>query len=208
MINGARDLGTPDIPNAAEGWGEVDLERTVLPWTGPPPLTPSWTTKKSSRRGSASSIRSLLTPHGLDITLAWTDEAGSAIAPQSEARLVNNLDLVLVGPDGTEWLGNDFSQGFTTTGGTADDVNNVERIRVAPGVLPSGNGDYILKVLHRGGTQQDFALVMSAVATPTPQPDLAVFDGSILSSSENPSRTTSSPFASLGSTKEPAPHHP
>ena len=91
-----------------------------------------------------------------------------------------------MGPDGTEWLGNDFSQGFTTTGGTADDVNNVERIRVAPGVLPSGNGDYILKVLHRGGTQQDFALVMSAVATPTPQPDLAVFDGSILSSSENP----------------------
>ena len=53
-------------------------------------------------------------------------------------------------------------------------------------MLPAGSADYVLKVLHRGGTQQDFALVMSAVATPTPQPDLAVFDGSILSSSENP----------------------
>ena len=34
LINGARDLGTPDIPNAAEGWGEVNLERTVLPMDG------------------------------------------------------------------------------------------------------------------------------------------------------------------------------
>ena len=34
MINGARDLGAPDIPNAAEGWGEVNLERTVLPMDG------------------------------------------------------------------------------------------------------------------------------------------------------------------------------
>ncbi|MEL0313195.1 MAG: S8 family serine peptidase, partial [Candidatus Poseidoniales archaeon] len=187
MINGARDLGTPDIPNAAEGWGEVDLERTVLPMDGTTALDTFMDDKKVLSPGFGLLYSFSLDPsHGLDITLAWTDEAGSAIAPQSEARLVNNLDLVLVGPDGTEWLGNDFSQGFTTTGGTADDVNNVERIRVAPGVLPSGAGDYILKVLHRGGTQQDFALVMSAVATPTPQPDLAVFDGSILSSSENP----------------------
>ena len=44
----------------------------------------------------------------------------------------------------------------------------------------------MVKVLHRGGSDQDFSLVMSAVATPTPQPDLAVFDGSILTSSENP----------------------
>ena len=38
LINGARDLGTPDIPNAAEGWGEVNLERTVLPMDGSTPL--------------------------------------------------------------------------------------------------------------------------------------------------------------------------
>ena len=187
LINGARDLGTPDIPNAAEGWGEVNLERTVLPMDGTTALDTFMDDKKLLSPGFGLLYSFSLDPsHGLDITLAWTDEAGSAIAPQSEARLVNNLDLVLVGPDGTEWLGNDFSQGFTTTGGTADDVNNVERIRVAPGVLPAGSADYVLKVLHRGGTQQDFALVMSAVATPTPQPDLAVFDGSILSSSENP----------------------
>ena len=187
MINGARDLGTADIPNAAEGWGEVDLERTVLPMDGSTLLDTFMDDKKTLSPGFGLLYSFSIDPsHGLDLTLAWTDEAGSAIAPQSQARLVNDLDLVLVGPDGTEWLGNDFAQGFTTTGGTPDSVNNVERIRVAPGTLPAGLGDYVVKVLHRGGTEQDFALVMSAVATPTPQPDLAVFDGSILSSSENP----------------------
>ncbi len=187
MINGARDLGAPDIPNAAEGWGEVDLERTVLPMDGSTPLDTFMDDKKTLSPGFGLLYSFSIDPsHGMDLTLAWTDEAGSAIAPQSQARLVNDLDLVLVGPDGTEWLGNDFAQGFTTTGGTSDSVNNVERIRVAPGTLPAGSGEYVIKVLHRGGTEQDFALVMSAVATPTPQPDLAVFEGSILSSSENP----------------------
>jgi uncharacterized membrane protein len=193
MINGARDLGTADIPNAAEGWGEVDLERTVLPMDGSTALDTFVDDKKVLSPGFGLLYSFSIDPsHGLDLTLAWTDEAGSAIAPQSQARLVNNLDLVLVAPDGTEWLGNDFSQGYSImpptggSSGTADDLNNVERIRVAPGTLSSGSGNWVIKVLHRGGTDQDFALVMSAVATPTPQPDLAVFDGSILSSSENP----------------------
>ena len=187
MINGARDLGVPDVPNAAEGWGEVNLERTVLPMDGTTALDTFVDDKKVLSPGFGLLYSFALDPsHGFDVTLAWTDEAGSALAAQSESRLVNNLDLVLVGPDGTEWLGNDFSNGFTTTGGTADDLNNVERLRVAPGVLPAGTANYVLKVLHRGGTQQDFALIMSAVASPTPQADLAVFDGSILPSSENP----------------------
>ena len=187
MINGATDLGAADIPNAAEGWGEVNLERTVLPMDGTTVLDTFVDDKKTLSPGFGLLYSFSIDPsHGLDMTLAWTDEAGSAIASQTESRLVNDLDLVLVGPDGTEWLGNDFSQGYSTTGGTADDLNNVERIRVAPGVLPAGTDNYIIKVMHRGGTAQDFALVLSAVATATPQPDLAVFDGSILLSSENP----------------------
>ena len=194
MINGARDLGTADIPNAAEGWGEVDLERTVLPMDGSTALDTFFDDRKVLSPGFGLLYSFSVDPsHGVDITLAWTDEAGSANAAQSQARLVNNLDLVLVDPNGDEWLGNDFSQGFSVppvagggSSGTADDINNVERIRIAPGTLSSGSGNWVIKVLHRGGTDQDFALVMSAVANPTPQPDLAVFDGSILVSSENP----------------------
>ena len=50
LINGARDLGDPDIPNSAEGWGQVDLERTVLPMDGTTPLTTFLTTKNPFRR--------------------------------------------------------------------------------------------------------------------------------------------------------------
>ncbi len=194
MINGARDLGTADIPNAAEGWGEIDLERTVLPMDGATTLDTFFDDRKVLAPGFGLLYSFSIDPsHGMDLTLVWTDEAGSANAAQSESRLVNNLDLVLVDPNGGEWIGNDFSQGFSVpppngggSSGSADDVNNVERIRIAPGTLNSGSGNWVVKVLHRGGTNQDFALVMSAVATPTPQPDLAVFDGSVLVSSENP----------------------
>ena len=35
----------PDIPNDAEGWGQVDLERTVLPvWDSSSPSTSALTT--------------------------------------------------------------------------------------------------------------------------------------------------------------------
>ena len=187
LINGARDLGDPDIPNSAEGWGQVDLERTVLPMDGTTPLATFFDNKKSLSPGFGLLYSFSLDPaHGMDLTLAWTDEAGSSNAPQNQARLVNDLDLVLVAPDGTEWLGNQFSQGFSTSGGTADNINNVERIRVAPGTLSGGAGTWIVKVLHRGGNSQDFSIVVTADATPTPQADLLVFDGSILTSSEYP----------------------
>ena len=190
MINGARDLDAPDIPNAAEGWGEVDLERTVLPMDGTTVLDTFFDDRKVLAPGFGLLYSFSIDPsHGMDLTLTWTDEPGSANAAQTQSRLVNNLDLILMDSEGNEWLGNDFSQGFSVSssaGGSADDINNVERIRIAPGTLGAGTGDWIIKVLHRGGTNQDFALVMSAVAAATPQSDLAVFDGSIVVSSENP----------------------
>ena len=34
MINGADDLGAPDVPNQNEGWGQLNLENTVMPTDG------------------------------------------------------------------------------------------------------------------------------------------------------------------------------
>ena len=31
LVNGAEDLGTPDIPNSNEGWGQIDLENSLTP---------------------------------------------------------------------------------------------------------------------------------------------------------------------------------
>jgi len=186
VINGATDLGTPDIPNSLEGWGQIDLERTVLPMDGSLALNTFYDDNKELNAGFGLLYSFTIDPsHGIDMTLVWSDEEGSANAPQSSARLVNDLDLILIDPSGNEWLGNDFSSGFSTTGGSADSINNVERIKVAPGVL-SSSGQWQVKVIHRGGTSQMFGLVMVADATPTPQADLATYNGSIVPSSQEP----------------------
>lgn len=186
VINGATDLGTPDIPNAQEGWGQIDLERTVLPMDGTLPLNTFIDHNKQLNAGFGLLYSFSVDPsHGIDITLAWSDEEGSANAAQSTSRLVNDLDLILIDPSGNEWLGNDFASGFSTTGGTADSINNVERIKVAPGVLTT-SGQWQVKVLHRGGTTQSFGMILVANATSTPQSDLATYNGSIIPSSQNP----------------------
>ena len=186
VINGATDLGVADIPNFAEGWGQVNLEGTVLPMDGSTVLDTYFDQNNEINPGYGLLYAFDLDPsNGIDITLAWTDNAGSANAPQSESRLVNDLDLVLVDPSGNEWLGNVFNNGYSQSGGQSDDVNNVERIKIAAGSA-SNTGQWLVKVMHRGGIAQSFGLVMSAKATPVPLADYTTFDGSIASSSTNP----------------------
>ncbi len=186
VINGATDLGAPDIPNVLEGWGQIDLERTILPVDGATPLDTFIDHNKQLDAGFGLLYAFTLDPsHGIDMTLVWSDEEGSANAAQANSRLVNDLDLILVDPSGNEWLGNDFASGFSTTGGVADTINNVERIKVAPGVLTT-SGQWQVKVMHRGGTAQSFGLVLVANATSNPQSDLATYNGSIVPSSQEP----------------------
>ena len=189
VINGAEDMGAPDIPNALEGWGQVDLERTVMPMNGATPLDTFVDDTSALNPGYALLYSFDLNPtHGVDITLAWTDEAGSANTPQNQPRLVNDLDLTLQGPNGEVYLGNVFANGHSTSGGSSDTVNNVERIRLDAGSLPDSLEGWTVRVDHRQGTTQRFGLVVAAVATPTPQADLVVFNGSILTSSTEPLR--------------------
>ena len=186
IINGATDIGTPDIPNNLEGWGQIDLEKTVLPMDGSTVLSTYFDDKKSLRSGFGLLYELDLDPsHGLDITLVWTDEAGSANSAQSQSKLVNDLDLILVDPAGNQWLGNDFSSGFSKQGGTADNLNNVERIKIAPGTL-SNTGNWLVKVMHRGGNEQDFSIVITGDMTIQPKSDLTTFNESIYLSSQNP----------------------
>lgn len=187
VINGAEDLGTPDIPNAMEGWGQVDLERTVMPMNGAQALDTFLGDATTLNPGYSLLYSFDLNPsHGVDITLAWTDAAGSANGPQNTPRLVNDLDVTLISPSGDEWHGNVFSNGFSVTGGAADTVNNVERIRIDAGTLPDLSGDWTVQIDHKEGSSQRFGLVVTAVASPTPQSDLAVFNESIVLSSVEP----------------------
>ncbi len=186
MINGATDIGTPDIPNGVEGWGHLDLERTLLPSSGGTSLTTYIDDGPSLRSGNGLVYAFDLDPAaGIDITLVWSDAPGSASSGAVTTRLVNDLDVVLTSPDGTRWLGNNFASGLSTTGGSADDVNNVERIRIPSGLL-TGTGQWTVEVHHRGGSSQNFGLVVVADATATPTADLVGVGNSILLSTSNP----------------------
>jgi hypothetical protein len=74
----------------------------------------------------------------LKITLVWVDRPGT--------NLVNNLGLLVVGPDGTaaqRYLGNNFAAGefsiSEANGGTTQDATNVfESVRIRPAELVAG----------------------------------------------------------------------
>ena len=186
MINGAEDLGTPDVPNQNEGWGQLNLENTVMPTEGSTMLSTYFDDGKVLQPSFGLVYELDMDPsHGIDITLAWNDDAGSANSPQADAKLVNDLDLLLIAPNGDTWLGNNFASGFSVTGGTADTLNNVERISLAP-QIGSTSGQWLVQILHRGGSNQDFSIVMTADASLISRPDLVTFPESIYLSSESP----------------------
>ncbi|WP_342304515.1 PGF-pre-PGF domain-containing protein [Methanolobus sp. ZRKC5] len=156
LINGAYNMtpgqyGTGDYqeiagrPDYSQGWGRVDIENSIYPqypktikyFDNPTPLNfnESWNV----------SYDLLCTSEPLRVTLVWTDYPGdAAVVPQ----LVNNLDLVVVGPDGT-YYGN----------GAPDTVNNVEDVELLEPVI----GTYTIMINGTNVPQgpQNFSLVVS-----------------------------------------------
>ena len=185
MINGAKDLGASDIPNMDEGWGQIDLEQTLYPKDGIVPLNTFMDWNQSLDPGySYVYTYDWDASHGIDVTIAWNDAPGSSSASQSSSRLVNDLDLTVIAPDGTSYRGNVFSQGVSTTGGTHDRANNVERVHI-----PASNGlsgSWQVRVSHAGGGAQDFAMTATAIGSENMIPDLAVFSGSLWASADSP----------------------
>lgn len=162
LINGARPL-TGD--RQAEGFGLLDLTRTILALKhgtfrfadDPEGLT------QGANRTYTYEVTTAAAP--LKATLAWTDPPA---VPGSKTALVNDLDLVVIGPDGAVYLGND-------SGGhhQPDRRNNVEQVTVdhpkpgryiitvsgyrvnTPAVFPAGNSPEAAM----GPPRQDFSLV-------------------------------------------------
>ena len=183
LINGAKDLGSADIPNSDEGWGQLDLQRSIYPTSGILALNTFFDQNQSLTPGY-----SYLYTYGIDggygfsVTLVWNDREGSSSASQSSPRLVNNLDLLVTAPDGTSYKGNVFSNGFSTTGGTYDSLNNVERVKV--GSTQSGN--WTIQVSNSGGNSQNYAIVITAMGNENPVSDLATVSSSLWISSNEP----------------------
>jgi hypothetical protein len=173
LVNGAVDMGGGyqiGAPNQsttgifAQGWGRLNLKNSIL---GPAGGTIRFVdeTAVGLRTGQSSAYRIDVRSPGvpLKISLVWTDPEALA---GSAAPLVNNLDLVVIAPNGAVFRGNRFTGAFSTPnpGATADSANNVECVFVqSPPVgvwrVEVRSANTAINVAGKLG--QDFALAYS-----------------------------------------------
>ncbi len=163
LVNSAVDMGTPDIPNNNEGWGRIDVTRAIRPGVAVHHFDQRVTFGDTGEQWQTTlTVNDPSKP--LKVTLAWSDAPGAAGANPA---LVNDLDLTVV-HDGETYRGNAFSNGWSTTGGSADALNNVENVYLQSPV--AGDVTVIVTATAIAGdgvpyvgdaTDQDFALVCS-----------------------------------------------
>jgi uncharacterized repeat protein (TIGR01451 family) len=169
LINGAADMSPGQYnasgafqeilrrPDRSQGWGRVDVANAIMP-AGPGGL---WYDDHNAGLSTGQTITytSVFTV-GADAsapfraTLAWADYPGSLIAL---TKLVNDLDLQVIGPDSTVYYGNDRADGLLDN--DIDRLNNIEGIDI-PNPLP---GAYTLVVRAHNIPQgsQPYALVVA-----------------------------------------------
>ena len=144
VINSAVDMtGVPGYPSNAEGWGRILLD-DALYFDGD--ARRLWVRDVRHAEGLATGqvdewhVRVESAAEPLKITMAFMDQPaslGAAITP------INNLDLEVVGPSGF-YRGNVFDAlvGQSIAGGTADALNDVERVILTTPVV----GDWTIRV--------------------------------------------------------------
>lgn len=141
LLNAAGDMtnvpssdsgDTPPYPNDVEGWGRILLD-DVLSFKGEDRRVYTVDARRSRGDGmkSGDSRTYPIVVGGfnqeLRVTLAWM---GPPVAHNASQAAVNNLNLVVRDPIGRTLLGNVFANGQSTSGGSADLINNVEQVRI------------------------------------------------------------------------------
>lgn len=159
--NTAQEAGLP-IPNNHEGWGRLNLATAVNGTNRTLVDDHILTTGKTdvytfTATGSATPLK---------VSVVWSDYPGSTSA---SVQLVNNLNLKVTAPNGsTTYWGNRFSNGWSTTGGSADTRNNVENVYIQAPATGQWKIEIIgLSVPHG---PQPYALVVRGQGTLTSPP--------------------------------------
>lgn len=165
LINSAVDLqdenndGVNDnqfpIPNIHEGWGRIDLARAtqgtaqfIEETSG---LATGGVRSYAFRRETSGSA--------FKVTLVWSDYPSTTSASKN---LVNDLDLRVISPTGTVYLGNVFSGGWSMVNGNPDRLNNVENVYVES----AAEGDWTVEVHGHNvpNGRQPYALVIDGTS--------------------------------------------
>lgn len=183
LVNSARDLpgaspganqndGSRPIPNNDEGWGIMNLRAALAPEV-------RGVYRDQDRvfdtvgQVAEFTVAAAVPGEPLRIALVWTD-APAAASVGSGPALVNDLDLEVVSGPNT-WRGNVFANGFSVTGGSFDNRNNIEQVHVqGPGAgaftirvrATALNGDALSGNGTPGTPRQDFALVCTNCVEP------------------------------------------
>jgi uncharacterized membrane protein len=183
LINGATDLGEPNIPNPLEGWGQINISQSLYPKYDGQDSNLHFDYSRTLMPGHSFLYTfDISTESNLDATLVWNDGEGSVTGDQNSSRLVNDLDLRITSPTGQVYYGNNFISGYSISGGTSDIKNNVERVKLDSLEI----GTWIVEVGNSKGNAQDYSLVISAIAEETSESDLSIIPDSISSINPNP----------------------
>jgi subtilisin family serine protease len=151
--------------DSKQGWGRLDaaavLDPDMMVFYVDQPVSLEFTGDTWSYQVSIS--ESIL---DLRLMLVWTDAPGHGLGGATPA-WVNDLDLSL-SIDGQTYLGNNFGpDGFSTTGGAADGMNNTEGIFLSN--PPTGTYTLTVTAANLSGdgipnegdeTDQDFTLAL------------------------------------------------
>jgi subtilisin-like proprotein convertase family protein len=153
-----------NLPSPNQGWGDADLKAIFDTTTHRYSIDQSTTfTNTGDTLAKGGTVTDGSKP--LKVTLVWTDAPGDTAAGIAA---VNNLNLEVTA-GGNVYKGNVFSGQWSTMGGSADTLNNVENVFIPS--LAAGT-PFSVKVTAAnlagiaipgapGTTNQDFALVVS-----------------------------------------------
>ena len=177
LINSADELdqsngGPGPVPNNDEGWGRINLVNLVTTNDNTAPRYYQYldqTVLLTNTQTYSQHIFVEGSDQPLKVTMTYTDVPGF---PGAVPALVNDLDLEVVGPDGTLYRGNQFGAGESVPNPpSSDKLNNVEGVSI----LQPVPGDYLVRVRaskvvqdalpNSAAIDQDFALVTSGNLT-------------------------------------------
>jgi len=175
LIHTADDIGRPG-PDYFYGWGLINVKKGA-------DLVASHAAFPAAQQitEDAVSVTTTLREYSfvwdgsspITATIAWTDPAATAVTAHDSRTptLVNNLNLKIIAPNGTEyfpytmpfvgtWTLASMSQNATTG---VNNVDNVEQVRIAS---PGQAGVWRAQVSYAGAitnTTQDFGLIISGL---------------------------------------------
>lgn len=165
LLNASVDMiGISGYPSDSEGWGRVWADRALY-FQGDARTLIVFDTRNADGLTTGvirtEPFQVIGTSEQLRVTLVWTEPAASSGANPA---YINDLDLEVLRPDGTKYLGNYFVSGESAPGGVKDGKNNVEQVHVSNPALGPWTARVVGATVAQG--PQGYAIVITGQVIP------------------------------------------